>query len=130
MAKTSQVNRNKKREKMAARDLAKMRKRDEAEAARKQKAIQKKADKAARDAQRIADKAAKAKPHAGKAKATIAAAVTKIWMVRRIGETNKFGVFCSTAPDESIMIDSKEACETRRDELTAKYAEKATAAAV
>ena len=113
-----------------ARDLAKIRKRDEAEAARKQKTVQKKADKAARDAQRIADKAAKAKPHAEKAKATIAAAVTKTWMVRRIGETNRFGVFCSTAPDESIMIDSKEACETRRDELTAKYAEKATAAAV
>jgi hypothetical protein len=114
----------------AARDLAKIRKRDEAEAARKQKTVQKKADKAARDAQRIADKAARAKPHAEKAKATIAAAVTKTWMVRRIGETNRFGVICSTAPDESIMIDSKEACETRRDELTAKYAEKATAAAV
>ncbi len=110
----------------AARDLAKIRKRDEEEATRKQNAAQKRA----RDAQRIADKAAKAKPHAGKAKATIAAAVTKTWMVRRIGETNRFGVFCSTAPDESIMIDSKEACETRRDELTAKYAEKATAAAV
>ncbi len=114
----------------AARDLAKIRKRDEAEAARKQKAVQKKAEKAARDAQRIADKAAKAKPHAEKAKAKIAPAATKTWVVRRIGETNKFGVFCSTAPDESIMIDSKEACETRRDELTAKYAEKATAAAV
>ncbi len=114
----------------AARDLAKIRKRDEAEAARKQKAVQKKAEKAARDARRIADNAAKAKPHAEKAKAKIAAAVTKTWMVRRIGETSKFGIFCSTAPDESIMIDSKEACETRRDELTAKYAEKATAAAV
>lgn len=114
----------------AARDLAKIRKRDEAEAAREQKTVQKKAEKAARDAQRIADKGVKAKPHAEKAKATIAAAVTKTWMVRRIGETDRFGVFCSTAPDESIMIDSKEACETRRDELTAKYAEKATAAAV
>ena len=112
----------------AARDLAKIRKRDEAEAARKQKAVQKNAEKAARDAQRIADKPAKAKPHGVKAK--IAPAATKTWMVRRIGETNRFGVFCSTAPDESIMIDSKEACETRRDELTAKYAEKATAAAV
>jgi hypothetical protein len=112
----------------AARDLAQIRKRDEEEAARKQKAVHKKAEKAARDAQRIADKAAKAKPHA--VKATIAAAVTKTWMVRRIGETNRFGVFCSTAPDDSIMIDSKEECETRRDELTAKYAEKATAAAV
>lgn len=62
------------------------------------------------------------------AKRKVAMAASKTWIVRRIGETREFGVFC-TSPDESVMLGTKEACEARRDELTAKYAESAAAAA-